>query len=357
MTALLTAAALTLGFAFLASLLESVLLSTTAADIEALRQRNARAASALERHKSETRDSLTALMALHTLAITLGGALVGGLATARFGEWWLGAVAAALMLATLIVAEILPKNLGAAYRAALQPGAARLISATRRTLYPITWLCNRSARMIAPDQPPAEPDTSEEIILLAQRSAKEGKLSSAESRMIANALTLDDIRVSEIMTPRTVITALDATATVAEVFSEHKNIPFARIPVYQGDLDHIVGLVRRRDLLKAKANDQDNERVASLKQEVHFIPETVSGAAALQLCLKSHQQLLVVVDEFGSVAGVVTMEDIIEHILGREIFEKDDLAIDMRELARARSHKSGTTTARTPAPAQAPTRR
>lgn len=355
MTAILIAAALTLGVSFLASLLESILLSTTAADIEGLKKSAPDAGRALDRHKTETRESLTALIALHTIAITVGCTVIGGLATEHFGEWWLGGVAAALTIATLIVAEIVPKNFGAAYRLSLQPTAAGLISIVRVLLFPITWLCNRSARMIAPDQEADEPDTSEEIILLAERSAKEGKLTPAESKMIAAALTLDDIRVSEIMTPRTVVTALDATATVAEVFAQHKNIPFARIPVFQDDLDRVVGLVRRRDLLKAKANDQDGELVGSIKQEVHFIPETVSGAAALQMCLKTHQQLLVVVDEFGSVAGVVTMEDIMEHIIGREIFEKDDLAVDMRELARSRGLKAGTSHGRgvaTKAPAR-----
>jgi CBS domain containing-hemolysin-like protein len=95
-------------------------------------------------------------------------------------------------------------------------------------------------------------------------------------------------------------------------------------------------LVRRRDLLKAKANDQDIDLVGKHMQEVHFIPETATAAQALQLFLKTHQQLLVVVDEFGSTAGVVTMEDVIEYLIGREIFEKDDIAVDMRELARAR---------------------
>jgi CBS domain containing-hemolysin-like protein len=126
---------------------------------------------------------------------------------------------------------------------------------------------------------------------------------------------------------------------VGEVFREFPNIPFARIPVCQKNLDDVVGLVRRRDLLKAKANDQDLETVGNLMQEISFIPETATIGNALQLTLKAHQQLLVAVDEFGSTAGVVTMEDVMEHILGREIFEKDDVAVDMRELARARLKK------------------
>lgn len=141
------------------------------------------------------------------------------------------------------------------------------------------------------------------------------------------------------MTPRTVVTALRRSATIAEVFAEFANIPFGRMPVYGRNLDDIVGLVRRRDLLKAKANDQDGALVEQLMHEVNFIPETATVANALQIFLKAHQQLLVAVDEFGATAGVVTMEDVIEQLIGGEIFEKDDVAVDMRELARARQHK------------------
>jgi len=135
------------------------------------------------------------------------------------------------------------------------------------------------------------------------------------------------------------VTALRRNATVGEIFQEFPNLPFGRMPVYGKNLDDIAGLVRRRDLLKAKANDQDFELVEKIMQEVHFIPETVTVGNALQVFLKTHQQMLVVVDEFGSTAGVVTMEDVMEHLLGREIFEKDDVAVDMRELARARLQK------------------
>jgi CBS domain containing-hemolysin-like protein len=119
------------------------------------------------------------------------------------------------------------------------------------------------------------------------------------------------------------------------------NIPFARLPVYDGKADNIVGLARRRDLLKAKAADQDHLTVGSLMQPVLFVPDTATAATALQQFLKNHQQIAVVVDEYGSLAGVVSMEDIFEHLLGAEFFEKDDMAVDMRELARRRQRPGG----------------
>jgi CBS domain containing-hemolysin-like protein len=217
-------------------------------------------------------------------------------------------------------------------------------------LRPITWLCNLFVRLFVP-APESPRGSDEEIILLAERGAEQGTLSQSESNIITNALSLDNVRVSALMTPRTVVTALRRSATVGDVFREYPTLPFGRMPVFGKNLDDIVGLARRRDLLKAKANDQDLTLVEQLMHEVHFIPETVTIANALQVFLKTHQQLLVVVDEFGTTSGVLTMEDVIEQLLGREIFEKDDMAVDMRELARSRQQKPSRGAPRPPAPA------
>jgi CBS domain containing-hemolysin-like protein len=347
MTSFVVAVVCTLAVSFWCSLLEAVILSTTMAEVEALKKRRPRRGLALERLKVGISDTISTILTLNTIANTLGATIVGWLAVRQFGEAWVGFVSGGMVIAVLIFSEVIPKNLGVVYRVALHPHIALPLTAMQRILSPITYLCSLSVRLVVKEKP-AETSSEEEIILLAERSAKEGKLTPAESRMIVNALSLDDVRVSEIMTPRIVVTALDRTATVSEVFLQHKNIPFARIPVYRDHLDHVVGLVRRRELLKAAAHDRDNATVGELAEEVHFIPETVSAAAALQMCLKTHQQLLVVVDEFGSVSGVVTMEDIMEHIIGREIFEKDDVAIDMRELARSRRPRAGSAGRSTP---------
>src|SRR5581483_5529867 len=241
-------------------------------------------------------------------------------------------VTIAFGLLLLVGAEVLPKNIGVVYRRALQPYAVYPIGWLRRVFTPITYVCNAIVRLIVRSDEPSHA-SEEEIILLAERGARHGTLTKNESSLITNALSLDEIRISEIMTPRTVVTALRRSATVTDVFREFANLPFGRLPVYGRNLDDIVGLVRRRDLLKAKANDQDAALVESLMIEAQFIPETATAANALQACLKSHQKLLVAVDEFGAIAGVVTMEDLIEHLIGGEIFESDDIAIDMRELA------------------------
>jgi CBS domain containing-hemolysin-like protein len=329
----------TLGVSFCCSFLEAMVLSTTVTEIESLKRSRPRVGELWENHKANLEDTISTILTLNTIANTLGSIIVGGLAIKLFGEAILGIVSAAMTFGILVFSEVIPKNLGVVYRVPMQPRLAHLIWWMRRTLAPITYLCGVAVRFIIPKQPKLE-NSDEEIILLAEKGAKDGTITRDESRIIANALSLGDVRVGKIMTPRTVVFALNAASTIGEVFRQYPNLPFGRMPVYQKTLDNVVGLARRRDLLKAKANDQDAVVVGTLMQEVNFIPETVTAADALQLFMKSHQQLAVAVDEYGSVSGVVTLEDVFEHILGGEIFEKDDLAVDMRELARSRTTKA-----------------
>lgn len=334
----ITAIAFTLGVSFICSLFESLILSTTVIEVESLKKNRPRRGLALEQLRLKLEDTISTILTLNTIANTLGSVTVGGLAIKLFDDALLGFVSAGMTLGILVFSEVIPKNLGVAYRVALQPHVVFPLTFLSRALRPVTYFCNLLVKYLI--KTPAQSHTSdEEILFLAERGARQGTLSRSESSIITNALSLDDVRVSEIMTPRTVISALRRHATIGEIFREFANIPFARIPVYGTNIDDIVGLVRRRELLKAKAQDHDSDLIEKHMQEVHFIPETVTVANALQVFLKTHQQILVVVDEFGSTAGVVTMEDVMEHLLGREIFEKDDVAVDMRELARSRLQK------------------
>ncbi|MEZ5413803.1 MAG: hemolysin family protein [Opitutaceae bacterium] len=348
---LVIAIVFTLGISFFCSLFEALILSTSVSDIQNLKKRNARRGELLEMLKSSLDETISAILTLNTVANTLGSVIIGGLTTKIFGDAALGVLSAALTLAILIFSEVLPKNLGVVYRRQLQPHVVYPLWWIRRALAPITYMCGLLVRWAIPNREETQTD-DEEIILLAERGAQQGTLTRSESSIIANALSLDDVRVSEIMTPRIVVTALRRNATVAEVFREYPNLPFGRMPVYGENLDEIVGLIRRRDLQNAKAHDRDTESVEKLMKEIHFIPDTITAGNALQVFLRTHQQLLVVVDEFGSTAGVLTMEDVIEHILGREIFEKDDLAVDMRELARAKQKRQSGEIGEPPAPSK-----
>lgn len=336
MTAFFIAVVFTLAVSAFCSLLEAMVLSTTTAEIEALKQKAPRRGELLEKFRTDIEETSSAILSLNTVANTLGATVTGVLAVRVFihdpniSKY---VVPASMTLGILIISEVIPKNLGILYRPNLQPYMVYPLHGVRMIMLPISWICKNLVNFIAGKRN-TEESGEEEIILLAEKSAKEGTLTADESQIISNALSLDDVRVSEIMTPRTVVSALEASETIGDVFARMPNVPFARLPVYEDNIDNIIGVVRRRDLLKAKADDRDTLTIKRLAQEVIYIPDTANAAHALQQFLKTHQQLAVAVDEFGSVSGVVTMEDIIEHILGQEIFEKDDLAVDMRELAR-----------------------
>lgn len=351
---LIVAIAITLAVSFTCSLMEAIILSTSVAEIEGLKKKRPRRGLALEKLKIEIDETISAILALNTVANGVGSVIIGYMAGQVFGNRALEVITPVFAFILLIGAEVLPKNLGVVYRRTLQPFVVYPLITLRRILFPITWVCNRIVRLFV-RQPANLPGSEEEILLLAERGAEEGILSRSESSIIANALSLDNVRVSAIMTPRTVVTALARNATVGDLFRDYPTLPFGRLPVYGRNLDDIVGLARRRDLLKAKANDQDSLPVEQFMHEVHFVPETATVASALQLFLKTHQQLLVAVDEFGAIAGVVTMEDVIEQLLGREIFEKDDVAVDMRELARSKQQQVSRSLRRpTPGPKPGP---
>ena len=332
------AVVLTIAISFWCSLLEALVLSTTTAEVEALKRAKPVRGVLLEEFRHHMDETISSILTLNTMAHTLGSVIVGALGADIFGHPALGFISGGMTFGILIFSEVIPKNLGVAYRPTLLPHVIYPLFWMRRLLYPITWLCKQVVRLVIRKQTLIHA-SDREIMLLAEKGAQDGTLSRSETSIITNALSLDNVRVGEIMTPRIVVTALPRNATIGEVFREHPNIPFARIPVYGRNLDDIVGLVRRRDLLKAKANDQDFDLVEKLMQETQFIPETVTVAQALQQFLKAHQQIAIVVDEFGATSGVISMEDVMEHILGKEIFEKDDVAVDMRELARSKSQK------------------
>jgi len=330
--------AVTVGLSFFCSLFEAIILSTTVAEIESLKKARPRRGRMLESLKVGIDDTISAVLTLNTVANGLGSVVIGALGAQLLSRSALVVVSAAYGALLLLGSEVLPKNLGIGHRRLLQPYIVYPLATLCRLLTPVTWVCNLLLRPFV--GPPAHLfGSDEEILLLAERGAKEGTLTHSESDIIANALSLDNIRVGAITTPRTVIMSLARAATVGETCRDYPNLQFGRMPVFGKNIDDIVGVVRRRDLLNAKANDHDASLIEQLMKEVHFIPETVTVANALQVFLKTHQKLLVVVDEFGATAGVVTMEDVFEHLLGREIFEKDDVAVDMRELARAKLSK------------------
>ena len=320
------------------SLLEAMLLSTNTVDIERFSKKHPKKGELLEKYITEIEETSSAILSLNTIANTLGATIVGGLSV----QLWpndpniLLKISLLITLSILFFSEILPKNIGVIYRPQLLPFLISPLWMVRSLMTPISRLVGAILKSLLKNRKEIS-DGDEEIILMAEKSAKDGKLTSNESEMISNALTLDDIKINEIMTPKSVIYSLSSKETIGELFSHKSEIPFGRIPIYQNDIDNIIGIVRRRDLLSAKAKDQDSLFINKLSQKPIFINKNSVASDALQLFLKNRQQLAIVINDKNNTVGVIAMEDVIEHIIGEEIFEDDDPAIDMRELARIKA--------------------
>ena len=337
-TQLVIAVALTISVSALCSILEAMILSTTTAEIENFKKRSPKRGKILEKYRLEIDETSSAILSLNTIANTLGATLAGGLAEKTFGDGSNSILifAGGMTLGILFFSEILPKNLTVIYRSEMLGYLVFPLVVVRILMSPFSKVCKFTMRAMVPQKEKSSERDEEEIILLAKKGAKEGTLSSDESDWVTNALKLDGVKVSEIMTPRTVMLALDEKISVKDVFTKFPNVPFARIPIYADNIDHITGVVRRRDLHNAMVEDRPKTMLKELALHPLFVPENASADKALRLLLSEHSQLSIAVDEFGSVAGVLAMEDIIESILGQEIFEHDDLAVDMRELAKRR---------------------
>ncbi|MDP0500567.1 MAG: hemolysin family protein [Verrucomicrobiota bacterium JB022] len=347
MVAFILAIAFTLGTSAFCSLLEAFILSTTVAETETMKKEHPRRGRLLGHFKETIEESSASILTLNTIANTAGSIVVGALGTripviadaqiwVVSGVWLLTAF---MTVAILVFSEIIPKNIGVAYRRSLGPWLVDPLLAIRIFMKPFSFLARKLLSFVVVVPAPTEEEQEEEIRLLAERSAKMGALTDSERDLVSNALSLDDKRVEDIMTPRTVVMFLRATANVGEVMNDFRNIPFARIPVYEENIDDVIGIVRRRDILEAYGEDQEELTMRDLMRDAVFVPETASALDAMQLFLRKHQQIAVVVDEFGSTAGVISMEDIVEQLLGDEIYEHSDLAVDMRELAKKRAEK------------------
>ena len=323
------------------SILEALLLSTTPVDIERLIQSHSKRGKLLDKYLSNIEETSSAILSLNTIANTLGATLVGGLGVQLWPEDpnILIKISSLMAIAILFFSEIIPKNVGIVYRSELLPYMPYILNGVCSIMMPLSRLVGTFVKFIL-NSKKKESGSDEDIILMAEKSAKDGTLTDNERDMISNALTLDDITISEIMTPYSVIFALDVNETIGTLFKANRELPFGRIPLFYKDLNTIVGIVRRRDLLSAKAKDQDVMKIRALAQKPIFIKEKAVAASALEVFLKHRQQLAVVINDNKETVGVLSMEDVIEHIIGEEIFEDDDPAIDMRELARLKDSQS-----------------
>ncbi|MFW6324088.1 MAG: hemolysin family protein [Desulfovibrionales bacterium] len=336
---LLISVTLAIAISFLCSVMEAVLYSVPWSHIEHLRKSGRKSGSVLFQLRNNIDAPITAILTLNTVAHTAGAAFAGAAAAKAFGSEILGYFSAVFTLAVLVFSEVLPKTIGVMYNRPLSQYMARPLQWLVWSMFPVIWSM-RFIVLLVGKQRRGPQTTEEDLMAVLSMTRREGIIKPHEELSIKNILSLDQKMVKEIMTPRTVVFSLPVNLTVKEAKATKLTWPHSRIPVYEkDDPEDVVGLIYRREILEALANDLDDLTLSELMKPINFVLETMTLDKVLVRFLESRTHLSVVLDEYGGMAGVVSLEDVLEEILGNEIVDETDQVVDMRELARMKRRK------------------
>ena len=316
---------------FFCSLFEAVILSTTSVYIRAAIKNNKAYGFVLKNLKQRVDRPLSAILTLNTVANTVGATGVGAQVHTLYGSSYVAIASGVLTLVILIFSEVIPKTLGASYWRILAPFVAYAIKGLIVATYPFVYLFEKLSRVLSKRKMISV--TREDMIVTAEMGASEGIIGQKESRVIKNLLMLDTLKVSEIMTPRTVILAFNKNMTVQQVMDQKQPIRFSRVPLYAGVLDQVEGLIHRYKILEAYSHDLFDMPLKDYMQPIHSIPDQMSVAAALDQFIKRKEHIFIAVDSYGVLTGLVTLEDAVETLLGVEIVDEFDSVADMRKYA------------------------
>ncbi|MFN2436615.1 MAG: hemolysin family protein [Desulfotignum sp.] len=325
---------LALVFSFLCSVAEAVILSVTPSYIEGLKKKNRRKAALLQRLKQDNVDrSLAAILTLNTIAHTVGAIGAGAKATAVFGSTWFGVFSAVMTLMILFLSEIVPKTIGAVYWSSLTGPTAIFINTLIVILYPVVWLSEKLTQLISRGKT-MHIFSRDEFIAMASMGERTGQIHSKESRIIQSLLRFERLKATDIMTPRTVVSALPEEMTIDESLKYIMQTPFSRLPLYKSHLDDATGFVLKDDVLIFMAQKRGKEKLKVLKRDIMAVPSSIPLTVLFERFLAERQHIALIVSEHGGTDGLVTLEDLIETLMGMEIVDERDNVIDMRVLAR-----------------------
>jgi CBS domain containing-hemolysin-like protein len=325
---------LALILSFLCSVAEAVLLSITPSYIEGQKERRPRYAALLKQLRQEdVGRSLAAILTLNTAAHTMGAIGAGAKAAVVFGNAWFGVFSAVMTLAILFLSEIVPKTIGAVYWVKLTGSTVMFVKGLIVLLYPLVLIAESLTKFISRGKP-IDSINRDEFVAMTRVGEAAGYISKNEVRIVRNLFRLNALRAADIMTPRTVIGSLpeDMTATEASEYAER--VRFSRLPIHKNGLDNITGYVLRSEILLSETKGQGDEPLKNMKQDIKFVPELAPLATLFEQFLESRHHIAIVVDEHGGTEGLVTLEDLIETLMGMEIVDETDEVVDMRSLAR-----------------------
>lgn len=334
---------------FLCSIWEAVILSITPSFVSRIQSDKPALGNRLNRIKQDIDKPLSAILTLNTIAHTVGAIGVGIEAGKIFGNHRLdlsiidityeSLIAGVMTLAILILSEIIPKTLGAFYWKRLTPFTVRSIRFLMVLLAPFVWISNLITQLVKKDG-----DTSifsrADVVAMADAGLKSGAIDKEEKSIIQNLLQLETKQVKDIMTPRSVVLSLDEEDTLGEIYKSHNPFQFSRIPVYNDTSDNITGFILKDGILESIAADKHNTKAIDIRRKVLFVDANFSVAQVLDTFILKKQHMAMVADEFGTIVGLVTMEDVIETLFGLEIIDESDKVADLQKLARDRWKKN-----------------
>lgn len=335
MTALLLFAILSITASFICSVLEAVLLSVTPTFVKRAVSENRSYAKRLEVFKDDIDKPLITILSFNTIAHTVGAIGVGATAEQAFGSSTVGIVSAIMTALILVVSEIIPKTLGATYWQQLVGVTVRVL---QLMMLPVKytgllWFLQLTTRLISKNAS-LESVSKEDLEVMADMAEKYGVIQDNENVFIRNLLRFSEVSAKDIMTPRVVMVIADANNSIIEFYQSQKTFNFSRIPIYENDSEYITGFVLKDELLEAMVDQQQEKKLIEFKREILMTDEDQAIPELFQQFIDKKSHMSLVVDEYGSIVGLVTMEDVIETLLGLEIIDESDHCEDLQAFAR-----------------------
>ena len=336
MTVLFAYVSVAIGISFLCSLLEACLLSVTPTYVARYEEAHPRLGAKLRALKTDVDRPLAAILSLNTVAHTIGAAGAGAEAQRLWGSEVLAWASAVLTMLILVFSELIPKTLGAVFWQRFVPAATRILPPLIAMMTPLVLLSDLITMAIKKGREQAPSISREEIAAIAGLAEADGAIDPTESRILKSLIHCGTLKVHDIMTPRTVVFWLDESTSLSEFLDKPAAMNFSRIPVARGGIDEIIGYVLKNEILLRAARGDQSRTVGEFVRDHLVVPATLPVPAVFERLLDSREHIAIVVDEHGGVDGLVTMEDVIETVLGMEIVDEADAVQDMREMARAK---------------------
>ncbi len=335
MALLFTYLFLALFVSFLCSITEAVLLSTPQYFLIPKQEEGKFWAKTFIDFKKDIDKPLSAILSLNTVAHTIGAAGVGAQSVEVFGEAYFGIVSAVLTMLILVLTEIIPKTIGARYWRGLAMISSRIIRGMIIITYPLVLMSAVITRIISGNKN-GRSTSREEISALAKIGTHEGIFTEKEHKIIQNLLKLKNVNITEVMTPRVVTAIADENLSLKDFLKNKDYLKFSRIPIYSENSDNITGYVFRQKVFEKLAEDRHELKLKDIKRNITFLPDKIALFSAWEILLEKKEHIAMIMDEYGGIDGIVTMEDIIETLLGLEIIDEKDTISDMQKYARDR---------------------